>query len=205
MSIVTYGYGSGLGSIAAANPPDVVATVINATTIRLTITGAAGVTVRSYYSTVSLAGEPWTAGGTRSGNGTIDITVVEGVQYYLWVLADNGVFSIPSNLIEMNTSAGSGTARIIGFGFPKLIAQPKTKVDALGEVFIEAQYYLGPLTLEQANLENGDYLPADALHEIVANTWEIIRSRRKKFPNSNAEVAICQARAVRQYEESGPT
>ena len=88
---------------------------------------------------------------------------------------------------------------------PFLKAQPKALKDHLGEKIIEAVYNLGPGgTLENCSLQNGHYLPANSDHGIAGSTYEIISSQLRKVRGSMAEEAVCTARAVRAYEESGP-
>lgn len=189
-------------STAPAPAPDVSAARVSDTAIRLTVTNATGVTVRSYYATTTDGGDTWTAGGTCSGDGTIDITVVAGTEYYLWVLADNGVYSLPSNIVRMTSSTGSGTTLTVGLGFPNIQGQPEVLTDGLGEQRIRAIYDLGPLSLSGANLENGDFLPADTNYGIAASTWEVVDAKRRRVRNSMAWEAVVEARAVRAWEDS---
>jgi hypothetical protein len=193
--------------VAPPATPTLTGVRLNATTIRLTVANAAGTTVTPYYATAAevAAGTAPTAGTPRSGNGIMDITVVEGVNYFCHAVAATTEYSLPSPVIgPLSTGLASGTARTLNLGFPRLLAQPKVKVDNMEETIIAFEYELGSLTLAGANLENGDWLPANTLYGIVASTWEIISVREKKAAGSNANLAVGTARAMRAWEDSGP-
>lgn len=177
---------------------------VSDTVIRLTVAGTGGAAVQDYRSTAAevAAGTAPTAGAGRVGNGTIDITVVAGTPYYFFVT----VGGVPSNLVgPMTSSTGSGTTRTAKLGIPGLLAQPTSQGDGLEEQTIQAEYALGQLTLAEADLENGDFLPADARYGIVASTWEIVgKPVYFKVPSSGANAVRLTARKVRVWEDSGP-
>jgi hypothetical protein len=175
------------------------------TSFRATITDGAGSIIRLYYSTKANALADLTSGGTRSGNGTMDVTGVVNGTYWVVAIADNGHgYSLPSNVYEINLSNGTGGTLIAGLGLPRLKAQPEQLDDGLPEQRIRAVYELGQMTLAQANLEEGDFLPANTAEGIAASTWEIVSVKRQRVQGSNAWLASLVARAVRAYEESGP-
>ncbi|KAF0156309.1 MAG: Glycoprotein gp2 [Elusimicrobia bacterium] len=176
---------------------------ISETTIRLTVAGsAAGITARSYYSTKAAAGSPWTAGLTCDGNSTIDITVLAGTTYFIFVLLDSGTWSVASNLIEMSSAVGSGGSLIARLGFPRLKVQPKVASDDTERTVLQCIYDLGPGgTLANCDLEVGDFLPANADNGITGSTYEIISARLRKVRGSVAEEAVVTGELLRPWED----
>lgn len=180
----------------ATTKPTVTAARLSDTSVRLTVTNGAGLTNRAYHSTVADSGATWTEDGTSAGNGTIDITVPAATDCYFMVVGDSGTYSLPSNVVKMSTSVGSGTTMTV-LGWPQLLRQTEADQSVPGEDRIVARYALGPLTLASANLERGDYLPANSDRSIVATTWEIVSSVEMPAKGEFPRHAACTARKVR--------
>lgn len=175
-----------------ADAPDLLVTVLSPTDLRLTVTNSTG-TVRSFYATASSKGDEWTEGPTRAGDGDIDITPGNGT-YYLWVISDNGMYSLPSSVWMVRMLATGGTY-VMFLGFPRLVSGERTTREKSQTIEIEELYELGPgQTLAEADLEPGDALPGDA-------EAEILKSRYQRVANSVALQARVWARKDREWED----
>ncbi len=81
--------------MAAPSTPTLSLSTVSSTSFQASITGDAGVTHRLFYR--NLLTSVSTTGGTRVGNGTILTgSLTDSNQYLVWVVSDNGEFSLPT-------------------------------------------------------------------------------------------------------------
>lgn len=192
-------------SVRATTRPTITVAWLSATSCRVTITNGAGLTNRVYYSSKADALATPISGGSRSGNGTVDITgMTSGMVAWVVAVGDSGTYTLLSNVYEINLATGGGGATVMGMGLPFLRAQPEVIDDDLNEPRIRCVYDLGQLTLAQANLEQGDYLPENTDKGIPASTYEVISVFRNLVQKTGAWEARIVARMVRAFEQSGP-
>jgi len=108
----TYGHERGrTGALAAPDAPVITAVVDNgdADSVTVSITGTD--TIRLFYRLRSST--TWTIGNTRSGSGDIvQGGLTAGQWYEMYVIADDGAFSAPSNLVSVFLAAVPGTGTI---------------------------------------------------------------------------------------------
>ncbi len=98
-------------SATAPNAPDVSVARVDDTTARVTFSNSdPGVTNRVRYATVGDGGDNWSEGGSRSGDGTVDVSgLTPGQTYYLLGFSDSaGAYSEPSNVAIYTAGSASG-------------------------------------------------------------------------------------------------
>ena len=99
------------GGGAAPTRPTIAVAELTTTSVRVTITGDAGVTNFVEYC-AGLNGT-WQAGGNRSGDGTKDITgLTAGATYYFGVYAADGGYNSPPSKIEGLTLSGGAVLTV---------------------------------------------------------------------------------------------
>lgn len=98
-------------SATAPNAPDVSVARVDDTTARVTFSNSdPDVTNRVRYATVGDGGDNWSDGGSRSGDGTVDVSgLTLGQTYYLLGFSDSaGAYSEPSNVAIYTAGSASG-------------------------------------------------------------------------------------------------
>ncbi len=93
-------------AVVAPSAPTVSAVQLTPTSIRVTVNGDDGVTNRILYRPVTSS--TYLDGGSRSGDGTVDITsLTTGVKYFITAYSDDtGVFSIISTEVSVTLTDG---------------------------------------------------------------------------------------------------
>jgi len=106
VAIATLGLFQDGAAVSAPDAPVLSAVQLTTTSIRATVNGDDGATNELLYRAATAAA--WTSGGSRSGDGTKDITgLATNTKYFLISYSDNsGVFSIPSNEVSVFLTDG---------------------------------------------------------------------------------------------------
>lgn len=184
--------------------PTIAGIVLSATSFRVTFSSshAADVTNIVYYAVVAGGAMTWASGGTRTGDGTVDVTgVTAGATVYVvgYSYYDVNYFSIPSNVLGPTKLQGNFVGGLGELGEPVLIKQRGWLKDKTREIILYRWYALGvDRDLADADLEPGDSLPEDS-------GTEIFRARLEKLKpkgwGTAVEVAKVWARKLKAWED----
>lgn len=109
----------------APSTPSLTLSALSATSFSAAVVGDAGVTNRVFYRDISKAAQPDVVSSTFSGDGSASVTgLIASGQYAVWVVADNGQFSLPAiGFVSLALPATLLAAAIAKFqGAPALTA-----------------------------------------------------------------------------------
>jgi len=98
-------------SASVPSAPDISVARVDDTTARVTFSNSdPGATNRARYATVGDGGDNWSDGGSRSGDGTVDVSgLTSGQTYYLVGFSDSsGAYSEPSNIAIYTAGPATG-------------------------------------------------------------------------------------------------